>query len=156
MSPAEMDAEFWAAFWAKVDRSGPLCPLLGSCCWLWLGGSGGKGGPEQRYGQYRARRAHRLAYEAVIGAIPDGRVLDHLCRNRLCVNPAHLEPVTHQINILRGVGHAAENAKRTICKNGHPLTGENLLVAAGRRHSRRVCRTCAAERLLKWKAKNAA
>lgn len=144
------------AFWARVDKHGPIYGPLGTPCWLWLGGRGGKGTTEQRYGQVGSRRAHRVSYETLVGPIPDGLVLDHLCRRTYCVNPGHVEPVTHRVNILRGDGLAARNAKKSRCDHGHLLRGKNLLVSVGRRGlPRRACRKCAAARLSKWKAKQA-
>lgn len=72
--------------------------------------------------------AHRWAYEQRFGPIPEGLHLDHLCRNTICVNPDHLEPVTVRENLLRGVGATAKNARKTECQNGHPLSGSNLRV----------------------------
>lgn len=99
------------------------------------------------YGTLRVRGkttyAHRAIYENVNGPVPDGMVLDHLCRNRDCVNPDHLEPVTNKENILRGVSPAAINARKTHCVRGHALTGENLFINS---NGRRVCRTCARNR----------
>jgi hypothetical protein len=66
--------------------------------------------------------------------------LDHLCRNKACVNPAHLEPVTNRENVLRGVGLSAENARKTHCKRGHPLSGDNVVVSKGGR--KRRCVAC--------------
>lgn len=83
--------------------------------------------------------AHRMAYELATGAIPDGLVIDHLCRNPACVNPAHLDPVKHRENILRGVGQLADRARQTVCKHGHPLTGDNVKV---RKEGWRQCREC--------------
>jgi HNH endonuclease len=94
----------------------------------------------------RSRRAHRLIYEELIGPIPPGKDVDHRCAStnnlRACVNPWHLEPVTCRENLMRGKTHAARNAAKTECLNGHPLSGENLAVIAGKRQ----CRTCARER----------
>jgi hypothetical protein len=97
------------------------------------------------YGQFRPGgrdsskvRAHRWAYEHFIGAIPGGMVLDHLCRNRCCVNVDHLEVVTPRENWLRGNGPARINADKTHCLNDHPLSGDNLILNGGKR----ACRTC--------------
>lgn len=112
-------------FWAKVDKT--------EACWLWTGAKNGKG-----YGFFTIdgiqMRAHRAAYAMFVGAIPDGLVLDHLCRVHHCVNPAHLEPVTSQENTRRG-----EPANRTLCPSGHSYEGENLKVNS---KGRRECRTC--------------
>ena len=90
------------------------------------------------------------AYRAMVGEIPGGLVLDHLCRNVLCVNPSHLEPVTNRENILRGVGITAQNAQKTQCKWGHPFSGENLFV---RPDGERMCRACMRRRDREKKAK---
>ena len=88
--------------------------------------------------------AHRWAYEQAFGPIPDGFHLDHLCRNTLCCNPDHLEPVTPRENLLRGVGFSAVNASKTHCLRGHPFSDENTYINPndGSRH----CRTCSRER----------
>jgi hypothetical protein len=117
-------------FWAKVDTSGGA-----SGCWLWRVGDG----YAQFYFEGRVQPAHRVAYELVVGPIPDGLELDHLCRNHPCVNPAHMEPVTHQVNVLRGVGITARRAQQTHCLRGHPLSGANLYM---RSDGGRECRAC--------------
>lgn len=110
-----------------------------SGCWDWVGTH------NQGYGQTwdpvkkTYVRAHRWMYEQVRGAVPDWLELDHLCRNRGCCNPDHLEAVPTRINILRGQGVAAHRARQTHCKNGHPLNGENLRV---RLNGGRGCYTC--------------
>lgn len=124
MSPTER-------FVAKVDKTGS--------CWVWTAYRTARG-----YGRFndgsRIVQTHRFAYELWVGPIPDGLELDHLCRNRSCVNPDHLEPVTGRENILRGVSPSAQHAAKTHCPNGHPYSGENLYVAPGRHH--RQCRAC--------------
>lgn len=98
------------------------------------------------YGQFRPSgresskvRSHRWAYEHFVGPIPAGLVLDHLCRNRGCVNVDHLEPVTPKENWLRGDGPARINADKTHCLNGHSLSGDNLRISAD---GKRSCFTC--------------
>lgn len=112
-----------------------------SDCILWTGPLGKEG-----YGSvWNSRRrqtdsAHRLAWERAYGPIPSGLVIDHLCRNRACVNVDHMEVVTNRVNILRGAGLAAHNAVARACKNGHPFDAANTYVPPDGR--RRVCRTC--------------
>lgn len=111
-------------------------------CWVWTGNR-----HEAGYGRIMIDRvlwrAHRAVYEATVGPIPDGLHIDHLCRNRACVNPDHLEPVTEQVNILRGVSPHALNARKTHCQEGHPFAGDNLLLWAD---GKRRCRICMTER----------
>lgn len=106
-------------------------------CWLWTGAKQNRG-----YGNYRSKLAHRVSYERYIGPIPNGLTIDHLCRNRLCVNPAHLEPVTQYENNMRGQTVVAINKKKTHCSNGHELSGANVKVAIRKDGIRRVCRKC--------------
>ena len=113
-------------------------PPSWSACWRWIGAGNPKG-----YGQIvrdgRLRQAHRVAYELAIGPIPDGLVLDHLCRNRGCINPLHLEPVTSKENTHRGVG---TNAAKTHCPRGHEYTETNTYRWPGAPGSSRQCRAC--------------
>ena len=102
------------------------------------------------YGWFRIGRrvrvlAHRYAYEMARGPIPDGLVIDHLCRNRRCVNPEHMEPVTNMENLRRGLGYGLANGLRTTCTHGHEYTPENTYINPQHPTSRR-CRTCARER----------
>jgi hypothetical protein len=106
-------------------------------CWVWRGSTPRGYGSIKRDGiRYRA---HRYIYEREIGPIPDGLQLDHLCRNRSCVNPEHLEVVSCRENLMRGQTLAAENAAKTHCKRGHPLSGENLYVEP---KGTRACKQC--------------
>ena len=95
-----------------------------SACWLWPGALTG-GGYGHRWWHGKTNRVHRVAYELSVGPITKGLQLDHLCRNRPCFNPRHLEPVTRRENILRGESPAALNARKTHCKRGHEFTEEN-------------------------------
>ena len=119
-------------FWAKVLR-----PSLFEC-WVWTGTTNGRG-----YGRFGVEHhmvyPHRFSYELLVGPIPLKLTIDHLCRNRLCVNPSHLEVVTQQENILRGSGHAAINSQKSHCLRGHPLIGYNLIVPSV---GKRKCRLC--------------
>lgn len=113
-------------FWGKVDFEHE--------CWVWAGTLRKDG-----YGVFWDRklvRAHRWSYQAEVGPILEGLVLDHLCRISRCVNPHHLEAVTDRINVLRGVGPAAVHAKQTVCKRGHDDWYQ-------RPSGGRQCRTCA-------------
>lgn len=119
-------------FWAKVER--------GDGCWLWSGRL------DRGYGRFyvshhRTVRAHRFAYESLIGLIPSGLDLDHLCRNRRCVNPAHLEPVTRRENLMRSpLTQASLNAGKAECLSGHSLADARIY------DGKRECRTCERER----------
>jgi hypothetical protein len=128
-------------FWAAVDKNGPLPsrPDIEGRCWIWTKSLDHGYGSIQEVGTRRGIRAHRLSWELHGGTLIDGLELDHLCRNRACVNPAHLEQVTGTINILRGEGAAAQNARKTHCKNGHPFAGDNLRITAD---GKRQCREC--------------
>lgn len=113
-------------------------------CWIWTGatirGYGEVMTGSRAEGTKRPLLTHRVTYEHFSGPIPDGLELDHLCRQPLCCNPAHLEPVTHRENMLRGVGTiAAVNAAKTHCPHGHPYSPENTAVWAD---GQRRCRAC--------------
>lgn len=95
-----------------------------------------------RYSRHKNGYGHRFAYEHHKGQIPAGRQIDHLCENKACVNPDHLEVVTPQVNIARIGPRRSANAEKTHCKRGHPLSGENLYVIPS---GGRTCRTCRRE-----------
>lgn len=116
--PTFGDGRLAARFWkgASVnDATG---------CWEWNALCNSDGYGKYYLGRYRG--AHRVSFESLVGLIPDGLQLDHLCRVRRCVNPTHLEPVTSRENILRSNGVAALHAIKTHCINGHELTPENI------------------------------
>jgi len=126
-------------FWSKV--------LVGDGCWEWTGAK------NKGYGHLsdggRTVGAHRVAYEMLIGPIPDAHEVDHLCLNKACVNPAHLEPVPYE---------GRENTRRhyaltTHCRNGHAYTVDNTYFD---RHLHRSCRACRREALARFYARRAA
>ncbi|AMS02675.1 HNH endonuclease [Gordonia phage Yvonnetastic] len=136
-------------FWAKVDKNGPLPEHnedLGPC-WQWTAGL-----TKQRYGGFHPKKgttvlAHRYAYEILVGPPPEGKsgqTLDHLCRNRQCVNPKHLELVSNMENLSRGAGYAIRNGMRSGCKHGHEYTPENTYIPPDGGSIR--CRKCARNR----------
>lgn len=120
-------------FWPKVDRDGP------GGCWLWTAGTVHGYGSFAMPGMEGGKaRAHRVAYEMLVGPIPEGLVLDHLCEVKACVNPAHLEPVTHAVNTQRG-----PRGRKTHCPHGHTLDGVRRDRAKdGSVRIRRYCREC--------------
>lgn len=120
-----------------------------SGCWEWVGYRNSRGyGYIMMIGKGNTP-AHRVTYEFWVGLIPDGLEIDHLCRNPSCVNPEHLEPVTHAENMARSAP-----AQQTHCKRGgHPLSGDNLYINAT--SGARQCRACMGEARARWEEKNA-
>ncbi len=117
-------------FWINVVKT--------ETCWLWIGRKNWRG-----YGEIsiknQFKKAHRFAYEFFIGPIPEGLEIDHLCRVRDCVNPEHLEAVTHRENVMRGNSPSANAASKTHCPQGHPYDEANTLIG---RNGWRYCREC--------------
>ena len=114
-------------------------------CWIWLGPRVRTRAGDQ-YGctrfEGRTEVAHRVAWRLLRGPVPVGLELDHLCRVTRCVNPLHLEPVTHRVNVLRGEGLAAQNARKSHCIRGHAFDDANTIIQAS---GKRSCRTCVNE-----------
>ena len=126
-------------FWTYVR-----CPLDGSRCWEWVGGRTGAGyGRWYAYG--RTWVAHRHSYEITNGPISDGMQIDHLCRNKWCVNPYHLESVTAAVNSRRA-GPFMANARKICCPQGHAFEPprESGWSKLGERRLVRICLTCRA------------
>ena len=123
-------------------------------CWNWTaslnhGGYGMIGGSPPEYKDYRPILAHRVAYKLLIGPIPKDCEIDHLCRNRKCVNPQHLEAVSHKVNCLRGNSPPAIRSRQTHCAKGHPLVGLNLYIHPNTGY--RKCRICGRDRdRIRW------
>lgn len=116
--------------------------LVGDGCWRWTAAKNSRGYGTLNLGE-RWVLAHRIMYETLVGPISDGLVLDHLCRNRACVRPGHLEPVTQQENLLRGETITAHFAAKDCCPAGHLYDEENTYLWRGGRH----CRACRREQL---------
>jgi len=120
-------------------------PEPNSGCWLWTAAIRGGGYGTINAGGKLGRRlmAHRVSYEIHVGQIPEGRVLDHKCRMKCCVNPAHLEAVTQRENTLRGIGPTALLAAQTHCKRGHDLS--DAYAYRGRMRHCRICQSMRAK-----------
>lgn len=133
-------------FWSKVNKNGPIpdyAPHLGPC-WIWTKGLA------DGYGAFSIdnvqHKAHVLSYTWIKGEIPEGWERDHLCRVRACVNPDHLEAVTHRVNVARGVSPHGRNIIKTHCPQGHEYSTENTY----RYNGGRYCRECNRQACLDW------
>lgn len=128
-----------------LERVDPAAP---NGCWQWTDTLLNGYGRMNRPNRGGSALAHRIAYEIFKGPIPPRMQIDHLCRNRGCVNPAHLEAVTIQENLRRGEGVAVQNSRKTHCPKGHPYAGENLMIVRdGKGYISRRCRSCDRERV---------
>lgn len=142
-----IDLDKIPTFLSRIDFRGPRG------CWLWTGGKC------RDYGKFHAHKGrftnnqstHVLMWQMRHGLVPEGMVLDHLCRTPSCCNPAHLEPVSTKENVLRGVGPAAENAVKTHCPNGHEY---DYFYDNGKGYTARSCLTCRREAGKRWREKN--
>lgn len=132
-------------FWSKVIKQNNT-----DQCWLWTGGTFNLG-----YGAFydgkNNQLAHRVAYRLVVRE--PKKHLDHLCRNRFCVNPWHPEEVSHWTNNARGVGISANNLRKTHCLRGHALEGENVYNPPQEPHKRQ-CKACQSVRSRRWQILN--
>jgi hypothetical protein len=144
-------------FWPKVHKIGSIpahAPHLGRC-WTWTSALDFGGYPILWIGDGKSVRAHRFAYELLVRPIPSGLTIDHLCRNRRCVNPAHMDPCTAGENAKRSpLAPYNARAASTHCKRGHEFNEKNTMI----HHGRRECRACHAmhERRRRRDAKEAA
>lgn len=133
MSLIQLNSTAETRFWPKVDAFGD--------CWQWVGCIGKDG-----YGSFNSgfgtRRAHLVCWALLVGVVPEFHQLDHLCRNRGCVNPDHLEPVTQAVNLARGYGGAVHFRRKTKCPQEHPYDEQNTRWYRGRRY----CRACLSAR----------
>jgi len=124
------DPRLLPRFWDKVS-------VAESGCWIWTAQTSRDG--YGRFAFHGRKQAHRVAYECLVGPIPDGLQIDHLCRVRNCVNPKHMEPVTPAINSARSpINVSSINRDKTHCVNGHPFDETNTYMWRGKR----VCRAC--------------
>lgn len=128
--PSQREKAIEERFWEKVEVAD---------CWEWAAAK--SGGYGVFWNGERTMGAHRWSWEQLVGPIGDDLELDHLCKNTACVNPDHLEPVSHPENVRRGVSGVNTRSK-THCPRRHPYAGENLLVSSGRRY----CRACKRQR----------
>lgn len=138
-------AQAYAAMLSRTAEN----PVTG--CHIYFGVKSSNG-----YGSIKADgrtvSTHRLSYEMARGGVPEGLVIDHLCWNRACVNPDHMEAVTQKVNLRRGFSAQSDNAKKTHCVRGHPFSGDNLHID---KRGSRICRECKRQTQRKTRARRA-
>jgi hypothetical protein len=123
-------------------------------CWVWPGAPS-SGGYGRKKHNGKNEYVHRLSYMYFIGPIPEGLAIDHLCRNRMCYNPAHLEVVTLVENVLRGESFGATFHNATACVNGHQFDEENTRLFVREGKQRRACRACSRTNTRAYRARQA-
>jgi hypothetical protein len=138
-----------ASWVRKIEVTHVLdCPVPGDC-WIWHGARDKVSGYGRVQVEGSCRYIHRIVYQQLVGPIPDGLQLDHLCRQRACCAPHHLEPVTCLVNVRRGNG----GASRTHCPQGHEYTPENTYLHQNAKgYTRRTCRKCREEYMPAYRA----
>lgn len=120
-------------FWSRVDKNSK------NGCWLWQGVKSGGYGYMRYYKDGRRKSCHLVSLIIHGIKVPKGKEVDHSCRNKSCVNPSHLEVVTHKENILRGTSIPARNSKKICCMHGHELTLDNIFSS---KRGDRQCKKC--------------
>lgn len=141
-------------FWSKVNKTNST-----DDCWIWNGPF--RSSDKTKYGIFFTYNngkqitngAHRYIYEQLIGTIPNGLVIDHLCNTPSCVNPNHLNATTQKENVLRSNGLSAKNARKTHCPQGHPYDEINTSVS--KTNGSRTCRKCSIAKTKKYRLKMA-
>lgn len=136
-----MSLDLKTGFYDRIEKT--------SSCWNWLG-------PRMRSGYGRAsfsgRRglAHRISYELLRAPVPSNLQIDHVCRNRLCVNPDHLCPMTRKENLRRGIGPTGIRHRQIACKYGHPFDEKNTRI---RKNGTRQCRRCSVRQVTEYRVR---
>lgn len=138
-----------------------VSPEPNSGCWLWTASLDSHGYGQIMTPDQKPKRAHRVLYQCVKGDVAANLDLDHLCRNRGCVNPDHLEPVTRSVNLRRGIGPRKTKerfAQKTGCMNGHKYEAGSYIVYfhVKRKRSYRICKVCASTAQVAYKARRVA